>query len=168
MIPVRLLAVRSCYRNCITAVPTSLRSLSQMAPASADKIHRIVTDISQLTLIEVAELNKLLKTTLNIPDAPVMAYGAAPVAAQAAQEEEEEKPVAKVQTAFTLKLTKYDETKKVAIIKEIKSLIEGMNLVQAKKFVESVPTVVKADLPKEEAEKLRDALVAVGGVCEIV
>jgi large subunit ribosomal protein L7/L12 len=73
-----------------------------------------------------------------------------------------------VQTEFTLKLVKFDETKKVAIIKEIKNLIEGMNLVQAKKFVESVPTVVKADLPKEEAEKLRDALVAVGGVCEIV
>jgi large subunit ribosomal protein L7/L12 len=73
-----------------------------------------------------------------------------------------------VQTEFTLKLVKFDEGKKVAIIKEIKNLIEGMNLVQAKKFVESVPTVVKADLPKEEAEKLRDALVAVGGVCEIV
>ena len=39
---------------------------------------------------------------------------------------------------------------------------------QAKKFVESVPTVVKADAPKDEVEKLRDALVAVGGVCEIV
>jgi len=142
--------------------------MSQAAPAQ-EKLQRIVSDISQLTLIEVAELNKLLKTTLNIPDAPMMAYGAAPAAPSSVKEEEEEaKPAVKVQTEFTLKLVKFDEAKKVAIIKEIKNLIEGMNLVQAKKFVESVPTVVKADLPKEEAEKLRDALVAVGGVCEIV
>lgn len=53
-------------------------------PAAAEKLQRIVTDISQLTLLEVAELNQLLKTTLNIPDAPVMAYGApAPAPAQA-------------------------------------------------------------------------------------
>jgi ribosomal protein L7/L12 len=53
--------------------------MSQAAPAQ-EKLQRIVSDISQLTLVEVAELNKLLKTTLNIPDAPVMAYGAAPAA----------------------------------------------------------------------------------------
>nr|CAG4645322.1 EOG090X0O3H [Leptodora kindtii] len=141
---------------------------AQAAPA--EKISRIVEEISRLNLIEVAELNKVLKATLNIPDAPMMSYAAA-APAQAApkkEEEEEEKPVAKVQTSFTLKLTKFDESKKIAIIKEIKNLIEGMNLVQAKKFVESVPTVVKADAPKDEVEKLRDALVAVGGVCEIV
>ncbi len=56
----------------------------------------------------------------------------------------------------------------MAIIKEVKNLLEGLNLVQAKKFVESVPTVVKADVTKEEAERLRDALQAVGGTCEIV
>ena len=53
-----------------------------------------------------------------------------------------------------MKLNKFDPAKKVAIIKEIKSLVEGMNLVQAKKFVESAPAVVKADIAKDEAEKL--------------
>ena len=47
---------------------------------AAEKLNRIVSDISHLTLIEVAELNKLLKTALNIPDAPMMAYGAGPAA----------------------------------------------------------------------------------------
>ena len=51
----------------------------------------------------------------------------------------------------------------MAIIKAIKSLVEGMNLVQAKKFVESAPAVVKADIAKDEAEKILVALEAVGG-----
>lgn len=77
-------------------------------------------------------------------------------------QEEDAKPKA-VKSSFTVKLTKYDEKQKVAIIKEIKSLIPGTNLVQAKKFIESVPQVVKADLSKEEAEQLKEALVKVGG-----
>jgi len=55
----------------------------------------------------------------------------------------------------------------VTLIKEIKNLVEGMNLVQAKKFVESCPTVVKGDLSKDEAEKLKEALTAAGGTCKI-
>nr|CAG4643680.1 EOG090X0O3H [Ilyocryptus agilis] len=143
------------------------RPMSTQA-APAEKLKRIVSDISQLTLIEVAELNQLLKTTLNIPDAPVMAYGAAPAAAPSAAQEEEEAPKAKAQTCFTVKLTKFEETKKIALIKEIKNLVEGLNLVQAKKFVETLPAVIRADIPKEEAEKLRDSIAAAGGICEIV
>ncbi|GLV44588.1 mitochondrial ribosomal protein L12 [Carabus blaptoides fortunei] len=87
-------------------------------------------------------------------------------AAPAAEEEEAAAPV-KVKTVFTVKLTKYEEKQKVALIKEVKSLLEGMNLVQAKKFVESAPTVVKSDISKDEAEKLKDALSKVGAVIEI-
>jgi large subunit ribosomal protein L7/L12 len=68
-----------------------------------------------------------------------------------------------IQTSFTVKLNKFDPARKVAIIKEIKALVEGMNLVQAKKFVESAPAVVKADIAKDEAEKILAALEAVGG-----
>ena len=57
--------------------------------------------------------------------------------------------------------------KKVALIKEIKNNVEGMNLVQAKKFVESAPAVVKTDLSKDEADKLKAALELVGGTCKI-
>ena len=83
------------------------------------------------------------------------------------QEEEEEAAPVAVQTSFTIKLNKFDPAKKVAIIKAIKSLVEGMNLVQAKKFVEGAPAVVRADIAKDEAEKIMEALTAVGGECVI-
>lgn len=51
----------------------------------------------------------------------------------------------------------------MALIKEIKTLIPGTNLVQAKKFVESLPQIVKSDVSKEESEQLKEALTKVGG-----
>lgn len=83
---------------------------------------------------------------------------------------------------------KFDEKQKVALIKEVKNLLEGMNLVQvnindicilllylyhiifshqAKKFVESAPTVIKSDIGKDEAEKLKEAFTKVGAECVI-
>lgn len=64
-------------------------------------------------------------------------------------------------------MVKFDDTKKIALIKEVKNLFEGMNLVQAKKFVESVPTIVKEDISKEEAEKLKEQLTKIGAIIEI-
>lgn len=131
-------------------------------PVSA-KIDKLATEISQLNLLEVSELSGLLKKRLNLPDAPVMPMGGMMMKAP----EEEEAAPKVVKSSFTVKLMKFDEKQKVAIIKEIKSLMEGMNLVQAKKFVESAPAVVKADISKEEAEKLKEALSKVGGVIEV-
>ena len=82
-------------------------------------------------------------------------------------DDEEEAAPKKVQTAFKVKMTKFDDKQKVALIKEIKGIFDGMNLVQAKKFVESVPTIVKEDLSKEEAEKLKETLTKIGAVIEI-
>lgn len=82
-------------------------------------------------------------------------------------EDDEEATVKKVQTAFKVKMTKFDDKQKIALIKEIKNLFEGMNLVQAKKFVESCPTLVKEDVTKEEAEKLKETLTKIGAVIEI-
>ncbi|XP_013199626.1 uncharacterized protein LOC106142424 [Amyelois transitella] len=129
------------------------------------KIEKLVADISNLNLLEVSELSQVLKKRLNLPDAPVMPVGGFSMAAPA-QEEEEAAPKA-VKTNFTVKLTKFDEKQKVALIKEVKNLLEGFNLVQAKKFVESAPTIVKADISKDEAEKLKEALSKVGAVIEI-
>lgn len=131
------------------------------------KLEAIVASIASLNLLEVADLSALLKKRLNLPETSFMAPMAqmsAPVAA--AQEEEEVEPK-KVQTSFKVKMLKYDETQKVALIKEVKNLLEGMNLVQAKKFVESTPTIVKDDVTKEEAEKLKEAFTKVGAVIEI-
>jgi len=82
---------------------------------------------------------------------------------------------------------KFDDKQKVALIKEVKNLLEGMNLVQvstilimsmiqisyeilqfqAKKFVESAPTVIKSDIGKDEAERLKEAFTKVGAECVI-
>ncbi|KIH61155.1 Ribosomal protein L7/L12 domain protein [Ancylostoma duodenale] len=59
---------------------------------------------------------------------------------------------------FSVKLTKFDDTKKIAVIKEIRNLVPGLNLVQAKKFVETAPVVVKEDMGKAEAEEMKKAL----------
>uniref|UniRef100_A0A2A4J5L0 39S ribosomal protein L12, mitochondrial n=1 Tax=Heliothis virescens TaxID=7102 RepID=A0A2A4J5L0_HELVI len=146
-------------------------SLTIPVPEGVDKpvspkIEKIVSEITTLNLLEVSELSQVLKKRLNLPDAPVMPMGGFAMAAPAAQDEEEATPKA-VKTNFTVKLTKFDDKQKVALIKEVKSLLEGFNLVQAKKFVESVPTVVKADVSKDEAEKLKEALTKVGGIVEI-
>jgi large subunit ribosomal protein L7/L12 len=134
------------------------------------KITQIVDQIAHLNLLEVADLNELLKHRLNITDAPVMMAGnfsgGVGAAAPAEEDQEEEAPVA-VQSSFTVHLEAFDAGKKVALIKELKNQLEGMNLVQAKKFVESAPAVVKADMSKDEAEALKKALVEAGGTCKI-
>lgn len=133
------------------------------------KIDSLVNEISKLTLIEVSELSSALKKRLNIPDTPVMSFGAVPAAAPAAAAEDDEDAAPKkaVKTSFNVKLVEFSNDKKVALIKEIKSMLTDMNLVQAKKFVESAPVIVKADLEKEEAEKLKATLESIGGVCQI-
>ncbi|KAH9414774.1 mitochondrial ribosomal protein L12 [Dermatophagoides pteronyssinus] len=140
---------------------------------TSPKIKAIVDEIGKLTLLEVAELNVALKEVLKIPDAPMMSFAAGAMMAgmpgdKAAKSDEDADAASKtVQTAFTLKITKFDEGKKVALIKEVKNLVEGLNLVQAKKFVESLPQVVKNNLSKEEAEKLKSTLESVGATCSI-
>ncbi|KAM6904570.1 large ribosomal subunit protein bL12m [Xenentodon cancila] len=129
------------------------------------KIQQLVSDIASLTLLEVSDLNELLKKTLNIQDVGMMAMGAvAASAAPAAQaSEEEDAPAKKEKTHFTVKLTELKAAEKVKLIKEVKNCIQGLNLVQAKKLVESLPQEIRANTSKEEAEKLKAALEAAGG-----
>ncbi|RZC39084.1 Ribosomal L12 and/or GMP synt C domain containing protein, partial [Asbolus verrucosus] len=152
------------------AQPSPPEKLTIPPPSDAEKpispkIEKLVTEIAQLNLLEVSELSGALKKRLNLPDAPMMPAGGF-VAAPVVEEEEEAAPK-QVKSIFTVKLMKFDEKQKVALIKEMKNLLEGMNLVQAKKFVESAPTVVKADVGKEEADKLKAAIEKVGGSVEI-
>ncbi|KAJ2939749.1 hypothetical protein O0L34_g17940 [Tuta absoluta] len=147
------------------AAPLSIPVPEGVDKPVSPKIDDLVTQISQLNLLEVSELSQVLKRRLNLPDAPMMPVGGF-MAAAPAEEEEAATPKA-VKTSFTVKMTKFDEKQKVALIKEVKGLLEGFNLVQAKKFVESCPTVVKADISKDEAEKLKEALSKVGAIIEI-
>ncbi|XP_015785696.1 39S ribosomal protein L12, mitochondrial [Tetranychus urticae] len=156
-----------CYRSYTSEAAAQPEKPLTMPTPGAEKVFdvklsKIVDEIEKLTLLEVSDLNQLLKKRLNIPDTPMMAMGAMPVAAtHASAQDEAEEPKA-VKSSYTVKITKFDESKKVGLIKEIKGLVSGLNLVQAKKFVESVPQIIKSDLSKEEAEKLKSHLESLG------
>ncbi|KAK9449850.1 mitochondrial 54S ribosomal protein bL12m [Limtongia smithiae] len=129
--------------------------------AENPKISSIVDQISGLTLLETADLVSLLKTRLNIQDI-AMPAAAAPVAAAAAPAAAApEEPEVVEKTMFNVKLESFEPTAKPKIIKEVKNLL-GLNLVESKKFVESAPKVLKENIVKEDAEKLKAALEALG------
>ncbi|XP_006145708.1 39S ribosomal protein L12, mitochondrial [Tupaia chinensis] len=131
------------------------------------KIQQLVQDIASLTLLEISDLNELLKKTLKIQDVGLMAAGATvpgavPVPA-APEEAEDDLPKQKERTHFSVRLTEAKPVDKVKLIKEIKNHIQGINLVQAKKLVESLPQEIRANVAKAEAEKIKAALEAAGG-----
>jgi len=140
-----------------------------VASPADPKIAGIVDQISQLTLLETADLVASLKSRLNIPDMAFAAPGVAPGAAAgagappAAAEEEEAPPAAAEKTMFTLKLQSFDAAAKPKIIKEVKSML-GLSLVDSKKFVESAPKLLKEGVAKDEAEKIVAAMKALGAV----
>ncbi|KAJ1877491.1 54S ribosomal protein L12, mitochondrial, partial [Kickxella alabastrina] len=114
-----------------------------------------------LTLLETSQLVEALKAKFNITEAVQVVSGAgSPAGGAAAAAPVEEKPVEK--TEFKVKLEKIDAAQKAKVIREIKNLIPDMNLVAAKKFVESAPKVIKESAPKEEAEKIKQVLEALG------
>lgn len=173
LVSTKLSGARHLMRQYVSTSTVRLNSAALSLPTAdgADapvnpKLQSLVSEIAQLNLLEVSELSALLKKTLNLPDAPVVAYGGGGPVAAAAAEEEEVVPV-KVQTSFTIKLISFNDAQKVALIKECKNLLEGMNLVAAKKFVESAPAIIKEDISKDDAEALKTAFEKVGAVCEI-
>lgn len=148
----------------MSAQASPIEKLDQELGTVPPHIGAIVDQIKHLKFYEVTLLNEALKRELKIPDAQrFMASG--PLSDNKAQDDEGS--AGGVKSAYTVKLTKFDEGKKVALIKEIKKLIEGMNLVEAKRFVEGVPKIIKAGLTKEEAETLQKQLEAAGGVTKL-
>ncbi|KAF9160697.1 hypothetical protein DFQ27_008300 [Actinomortierella ambigua] len=131
------------------------------------KIVSIVDQIETLNLLQVADLVSLLKTRLNIQEIAMPVGGGAPAAggAAAAAPVEEEKPAEK--TEFNVKLEKFDAAAKAKLIREIKNIIPGINLVEAKKFVEGAPKVIKEAVPKADAEKLKKTLEDLGATVSL-
>jgi ribosomal protein L7/L12 len=129
------------------------------------KITKIVDEIATLNLLEASKLVSELKTRLNISD--VVMAAPAQQAAPAAAKQEEKKEAAQEQTQFKVTLQKIDAASKAKVIKEIKQLLPGANLVEAKKFVESAPKVIKDQVSKEEAEKIKKLLEAVGATVSL-
>lgn len=96
--------------------------------------------------------------------APGSASATAPAAAAA--EEEEAAPAPQEKSLFTLKLESFEAAAKSKIIKEVKGLL-GLSLIDSKKFVESVPKVMKEGVTKEEGNKIMETIKALGGVVKM-
>ena len=118
---------------------------------------QIAEDLSGLTVLEAAELSKMLEEKWGVSAAaPVaVAAGAAPDAAEAAEDK----------TEFNVVLASFGE-KKINVIKEVRA-ITGLGLKEAKTLVEEAPKDVKEGVSKEEAEKIKEQLEGAGATVEI-
>jgi large subunit ribosomal protein L7/L12 len=120
-------------------------------------LQNLVEELSKLTVLEAAELSKLLEEKWGVSAAAPVAAAAAPAAAAAAPVEE--------QTEFTVILAKAGD-KKINVIKEVRT-ITGLGLKEAKDLVEAAPKPVKEGVSKEEAEKIKAALEKAGAKVEL-
>ncbi len=118
---------------------------------------RLVDELSALTVLEAAELSKMLEEKWGVSAAaPAAAAPSGPVAVAAPVEE---------QTEFTVMLAKVGD-KKINVIKEVRT-ITGLGLKEAKDLVEAAPKAVKEGVNKDEAEKLKKQLEEQGASVEI-
>ena len=116
-------------------------------------LNKIVEDLSSLTVLEAAELSKMLEEKWGVSAAAPVAVAAAPAAGggEAAAEEK---------TEFDIELSEAGSNK-IAVIKEVRT-ITGLGLKEAKDLVESAPKPLKQGVKKEEAEEMKKALEAAG------
>ena len=119
-------------------------------------LSKIVDDLSNLTVLEAAELAKMLEEKWGVSAAAAVAVAAGPGAAAAAPVEEK--------TEFTVVLAAAGD-KKIEVIKEVRALT-GLGLKEAKDLVEGAPKPVKEGVNKEEADKIRATLEKVGAKVE--
>jgi large subunit ribosomal protein L7/L12 len=121
-------------------------------------LQKIVDDLSGLTVLEAAELAKLLEEKWGVSAAAAVAVAAGPSAAAAA-------PAAEEKTEFTVVLSAIGE-KKIEVIKEVRA-ITGLGLKEAKDLVEGAPKPVKEGVNKDEAAKIKATLEKVGAKVEL-
>ncbi|MGD0149822.1 MAG: 50S ribosomal protein L7/L12 [Xanthobacteraceae bacterium] len=120
-------------------------------------LQKIVDDLSGLTVLEAAELAKLLEEKWGVSAAAAVAVAAGPAAAAA--------PAAEEKTEFTVVLAAAGE-KKIEVIKEVRA-ITGLGLKEAKDLVEGAPKPVKEGVNKDEAAKIKATLEKVGAKVEL-
>ena len=120
-------------------------------------LQKIVDELSGLTVLEAADLAKMLEEKWGVSAAAAVAVAAGPAGGGAAAAEEK--------TEFTVVLAAAGD-KKIEVIKEVRALT-GLGLKEAKDLVEGAPKAVKEGVPEDEAKKIREALEAVGAVIEV-
>jgi large subunit ribosomal protein L7/L12 len=124
---------------------------------------QILEAISSMTVLEVSELVKAMEEKFGVsaaaPVAVAVAGGAAGGAAAGGEAVEEK-------TEFNVILKAFDESKKIAVIKEVRA-VTGLGLKEAKDLVEGAPKPLKENISKEEAAKIKDQVTAAGGTIEV-
>lgn len=123
-------------------------------------LNKIVEELSGLTVMEVAELVKSLETKWGVSAAAPVAVAAAGGAGGAAA------PAAEEKTEFDVILTDAGANK-IGVIKEVRGVVPGLGLAEAKKLVESAPQKLKEGVKKEEAEDIKKKMEAAGAKVEI-
>src|SRR5215207_8239602 len=119
-------------------------------------LQKIVDDLSKLTVLEAADLAKLLEEKWGVSAAAAVAVAAGPAGAAA--------PAAEEKTEFNVILAAAGD-KKIEVIKEVRALT-GLGLKEAKDLVEGAPKPVKEGIPKDEAEKVKAQLEKAGAKVE--
>jgi large subunit ribosomal protein L7/L12 len=140
-----------------------VRRLSTAAATAAGedpKLSRIADELLALSPAELDDYAALLRLKLRLSLTSSAAAGASPAGAGDAAAGAEEAAAA-VKTAFDVKIEKYEAAAKIKIIKEVRAVTD-LGLKEAKELVEKAPVVVRAGLPKEEAEALAAKLKAAG------
>jgi len=122
------------------------------------KLDKIVEDLSSLTVLEAADLAKLLEEKWGVSAAAPVAVAAGPAAAAA--------PAAEAQTEFSV-ILKDAGDKKINVIKVVREVVPSLGLKEAKDLVEAAPKAVKEGVTKEEAETIKKKLEDSGAKVEI-
>jgi large subunit ribosomal protein L7/L12 len=123
------------------------------------KLDKIVEDLSSLTVLEAADLAKLLEEKWGVSAAAPVAVAAAAGGAAAA-------PAAEAQTEFSV-ILKDAGDKKINVIKVVREVVPSLGLKEAKDLVEAAPKAVKEGVTKEEAETIKKKLEETGAKVEI-
>jgi large subunit ribosomal protein L7/L12 len=130
-----------------------------MAALTTDQI---LEAISSMTVLEVSELVKAMEEKFGVSAAAPVAVavaGGAPAGGAAAEAAEEK-------TEFNVVLKAFDDSKKIAVIKEVRA-VTGLGLKEAKDLVEGAPKPLKEGVSKDEAAKIKEQVTAAGGTVEI-
>ena len=117
-------------------------------------LNKIVEELSSLSVLEAAELSKMLEEKWGVSAAAAVAVAAGGVAGGAAAAAEEK-------TEFDVELTD-GGAEKIKVIKEIRAIVPDLGLKEAKELVEGAPKIVKSGVSKDDAEKFKKQLEAAG------
>ncbi|MCL2095551.1 MAG: 50S ribosomal protein L7/L12 [Oscillospiraceae bacterium] len=125
---------------------------------ASEKTLKLIEEIKTLTVLDLADLVKALEEEFGVSAAAPVAVAAAPAGAAT--------PAAEEQTEFDVILTGAGESK-LNVIKVVREVLTPLGLKEAKELVESAPKAIKEGITKEEANEIKDKLVAAGAAVEI-